>query len=419
MPPRRRPSAREQQLEKLLEVSLSLGGTLHLETLLERIIRTSCEVLQAEGASLLLVDESTGRLRFAHVVVPPEAAHIVETLKGLTLRPGEGIAGTVAQSNEPLLISNTRQDPRWSPRMDEATGYVTRDLICVPLAVEGQVLGVLEVLNKKVGSYNQDDMPLCMGFANVAASALSNAQLHRGLEEAHARLREMESTRTHYISTLSHELRTPITVVKGYVQVLQQFRSRLEEARQQEFLQSIEREADRLASLIDDLFVVNEIQDLPGQCSFVEVDAADLVRRFLEHWSLLHADHRFTPDLADGPLMVCVDRKKITHALYHLVDNATKFSPAQSEVVVRLRLHPDGALHLDVTDRGIGIPASIQHRIFDPFWQADSSDTRQYGGLGLGLFIVREIVRVHGGEVACESRVGDGTAFHVRLPRRG
>lgn len=404
------------QFDKLLEVSVSLTSTLDLDALLERIVGAAQEVLLAEAASILLVDEATGRLKFAHVVVPVEAVHIVPLLKATTLAHNEGIAGYCVSRNEPVIIEDCRTDRRWSSRVDGTTGFVTRDLLCVPLVAEGQVLGALEIVNKKTEPYAPADIPICTAFASLAGTALRNAQLHLKLARAHERLQELESTRTQYVSTVSHELRTPITVIKGYVQVLEQFRSRLADEKQAEFLRSIDREADHLASLIDDLFIVNEIKELPRQCSFMPTDVVALVERYVEHWAQTHPDRAFHFH-RDGPpsRTLAVDQKKIKQCLYHALDNATKFSTAGTSVEVHLR-DIDTGCELTVVDEGIGIPAEALPRIYDPFWQADGSDTRSYGGLGLGLYIVSQIMAAHGGSVHCESTPGEGTHLTLTLP---
>jgi signal transduction histidine kinase len=410
------PASERRQLESLLDVSRELSATLHLETVLERTVRAARTVLRAEGASILLLREETGRLHFEHVDVADHLSHLVPALKCITLAVGEGLAGHTVAHNEPLIIEDTRTDPRWASRVDASTGYLTRDLMVVPLAADGKVIGALEIVNKTDGRYGKADLPLCMAFANMAAAALNNAQLHHKLGKAHERLKELESTRSQYVSTVSHELRTPITVIKGYVQVLEQFRTRLPDARQGEFLRNIDRESDHLGCLLDDLFVVNEIKELPRQCCFMSIDLIDTLRRFVDHWAQVNPERTYRFQHQQGAMILIVaDQKKITHCVYHLLDNATKFSSPGSMVEVSVTGH-DGGADVVVIDQGIGMTGEVQRRMCEPFWQGEAGDTRSYGGLGLGLYIVYEIAKVHGGSLQCESQPAKGSKFTFRLP---
>jgi K+-sensing histidine kinase KdpD len=404
-----------QQLQKLLEVSVQLS-TLDLDTLLDRIVETAKDVLDAEASSLLLLDESTNRLYFAHIA--PHSDKTAEALRGITLAIDEGIVGDTISRRAPQIILEPHRDPRFAAHVDEDTGFVTHSLLCVPLLAGDKVLGAIEVVNKKSGPYTEADIPICNAFATLATSALENASLHRNLERAHKRLQEMERTRTHFVATVSHELRTPVTVIKGYAQVLDQFRARLSDDKQAEFLKNIDRETDHLANLIDDLFIVNEIDHLPDQCGFVAMNVVDLVRQHVKHWQEVRPEHTydFSPGDQDG-LAVHLDQKKIRHCLYHVMDNAAKFSAKGSAIQIAVRPVTSG-VEITVSDQGIGIaPDNLEH-IYEPFWQADAGDCRSYGGLGLGLYIVYHVVRAHGGSVRCESRLGEGTRLTLQLPVR-
>ncbi len=169
------PADKIKNLQKVLALNSILNSTLELNKLLTIIMKTSAEVMNTEVASLMLIDEATSELVF-RVALGEKGAELEEKFR---IQMGEGIAGTVAKTGEPLVVNNVRQDPRFAKRFDNATGFQTRDILCVPLKTKDHVIGVLQAINPlgRDGFCNTD-LDLFQTFAHQAAIALENAKLH-------------------------------------------------------------------------------------------------------------------------------------------------------------------------------------------------------------------------------------------------
>jgi sigma-B regulation protein RsbU (phosphoserine phosphatase) len=178
---RRRLDGRDDALARIIEITASLNSTLELETLLDLVMSSAAELLEAESSSLLLVDEETGELVFKVLARDDE-----EHLSGRRLAPGEGIAGWVVENGKPVVLGDPGADPRFYAGIDEATGRRTRSLLAVPLDVRRRVIGVVEVTNKRGddAGFTEQDVVLAVALAHQAAIAIDNARLYARLADA-------------------------------------------------------------------------------------------------------------------------------------------------------------------------------------------------------------------------------------------
>ncbi len=167
-----------RDLQTVLRLSALINSALDLQTVLDTIMHSAEELTGAETSSLLLYDEATDELYFS--VARGEKG---ETLQEIRLKRGEGIAGSVLQTGEPLLVQDVSRDPRHASRVDQASGFVTRNLIAVPLRIDTTLKGVLEVLNKKDGTFTEEDLDDLMSLSVLSAIAIDKAQAHRDLQE--------------------------------------------------------------------------------------------------------------------------------------------------------------------------------------------------------------------------------------------
>ena len=228
------------------------------------------------------------------------------------------------------------------------------------------------------------------------------------------REREVERMKTEFLANISHEMKTPLTPIKGYAQMLASRNLPAEQA--QSFASEIVVGARQLERVITQLvnFATMAAGRLEPTPTPVSTRAAldDLVRRWRER---VDGDHVVERRVARGTPDLMVDRRLLDLSLDELVDNAVKYSPAGGKVTVAARAD-DGMVELTVIDRGVGVPADRLEVIFGDFAQGDGSSTREFGGLGLGLPLVRHVALAHGGEVRCESEPGRGSVFVMRLP---
>lgn len=225
--------------------------------------------------------------------------------------------------------------------------------------------------------------------------------------------KEMESRQRDFVSIVSHELRTPLTAIKGFAKTLLQRDDALKPAARREYLTTVNEQADRLARLVEDLLQVSRIdaRQLRMECEDVDLGAMvkDLTAQFEAKWA-----GRDVLVEADDGTTVWADPRKVDEILINLIDNAIKYSPAPEPVSVRIRL-VDDEVECCVIDRGFGIAPEELANLFQKFQRVVSPATRDIGGTGLGLYIVKSLVEAHGGQVWVESVPGEGSTFGFTL----
>jgi len=390
-------------LTLLVEVGNKLNTTLNLEDLLQIIIKSATELTNTEMVSILLVDKATGELRF-------EAATGAEreALKTLVVPRDHSIAGWVVRENELLLIRDAQADPRFYPQVDAVTGLATHSILAIPLRFKGQVIGVLEALNKVGGEdFTDEDVQILTTLAGQAAVAIENARLL-------AELREQDRLKSQFITDASHEMRTPLTAIKGYLQLILDGAMNAEQQRIS--LEIAARNIDLIIRLVDDVLYLQEMVTVQAERAPLALD--EVLREVVEasQERARQVGVTLRTELPPGLPPVWGSRKRLTRAVNNLVDNAIKFNTPGGEVFVRLR--DDGeCLRVDVADTGVGIPLEQLGRIFNLLYRVDSSAPQLSRGVGLGLAIAKHIIEEHGGEIHVESVPGEGSVFYFTLPK--
>ena len=231
------------------------------------------------------------------------------------------------------------------------------------------------------------------------------------------RVESAEALRDSFVAVVSHELQTPLAIIKGYASTLARTDTEWQPEQLREGLAVIEEEADRLNRLVEDLLAVSRIQAFGLTADHVPVDLLSLARRLVHRFKAAHPTHRFILEPAGDVPMVLADHEKVEIALRNLLDNAAKYAPVGSTIGVSVRPEPDGrSVRTSVRDEGPGIPAVARERVFERFYRVDDSDTRQHRGAGLGLFLCRTIVEAHGGRIWVEPDAQPGTTVTFSLP---
>ncbi len=275
-----------------------------------------------------------------------------------------------------------------------------------------------------------------MHIASVRESYRELTEKNRQLEELHDQMQEFERLKSNFLATVSHELRTPLTSIIGYSDMLTEGIAGNLDDEQRQFVQTIKTKGDELLSLISSILDFSRIETGHLDLRYVEIDPKELVDSAVEPIKE-RAERRGTRLVLDAPTSlptISLDPEKIHTAISHLVENAVKFSTPGGIVRVSLQIVTDdggdssddgfGAvlmtspdmLEIAVEDWGIGINEKEQGQIFSPFAQLDNSSTREQGGAGLGLAVVKHFVEAHGGQVKVKSRLGEGSKFTVLIP---
>ncbi|RYG66509.1 hypothetical protein EON80_15280, partial [bacterium] len=232
-------------------------------------------------------------------------------------------------------------------------------------------------------------------------------------------IRNVERMKTAFVSTVSHELRTPLTSIKGFVStLLQDTEGYFDAEARQEFYQIIDSECDRLRRLIDDLLNVSRIESGRAlQMNWSLFEPLSVIEKVIQAQRSYTDKHRLILDFSGEVPKILGDSDKFDQILTNLLSNAIKYSPKGGEVRVVVDVTEE-EFNMRVSDQGIGIPRDVLPRLFEKFERVDNRDTRQAGGTGIGLYLVKHLVEQHEGEIKIESELGKGSTFIIRMPLR-
>jgi signal transduction histidine kinase len=296
--------------------------------------------------------------------------------------------------------------------MDEQLDQVEASTVVLPLVARGNCIGRLTCLRNNRRGLRRSDAWLAKELAGRAALAIDNGLLYQAAQAA-------IQARDEFLSAASHELKTPTTSLLGYAQFLGRRLDQGEAVEPQwmrRALSTIERESQKLSRLVVQLLDVSRIEAGGLVLDRKPTDVARLAEDVVAAARLRTAEHQFVLD-ADGPIFAPVDPLRLEQVLTNLVDNAIKFSPDGGRIELALGRAEPGLVRAEVRDRGVGIPAERRAHIFERFYRAHEGDPLVHAaGMGLGLFLSRQIVELHGGRIDVESPTDGGTCFVVTLP---
>lgn len=396
------------QLARLTEISVTLNSTLEQNALLKFIVQTATQVLDCEEASIMLYDEHRGELMFtATSNSTDQLAQIPVPLEG-------SIAGTIFRENRALLIADVEKDPRHFAQVGEQINFRPRSLLGVPMLVQNKVVGVLEGLNKRNGTFNQRDAYLLSIIASQAAVAINNARLHAEIQNAYEELSRVDKIKSDFMAIASHELRTPLGVILGYATFLK------EDAQGElsSHAEMVLNAALKLRSLVEEMTNMN----------LLRVGTLDMQKsEGIFQQMIVQAYEEISPtakakgqsvrlDLPSQPIKVQVDPIKLENVFLNLLNNAIRFTPDGGEITIKVYIKNNEAW-MQISDTGIGIPQTELKKIFQEFYQVEDHMTRRFGGMGLGLAIAKGVVDMHNGRIWAESEgIGMGATFYVVLP---
>ncbi len=419
---------RAKGLAALNKAGQIMASTLDLNTLLKQVMEQVQGLLETEGASVLLRDPPPNQASASQASVSSDLVFATATgpgsekLMGTRMPAYAGIAGWAIREKQSVLIADAQSDPRFDNRIDATTGMTTRSLLAVPLIYKGSVLGVVEAVNKGSGTFDEHDLEMLQALASSGAIAIENAQLYATEQQRAAALaraleqqRELDRLQREFIQNVSHELRTPLALIRGHAELLENGELGDLQTTQQESVSVISRRTQMLSKLVDDIIAVLtiEAQELKRE----PLSLAQLVRTSLADFQAVaeKAGLTLSAEITPGLPLVSGDALALRRALDNLVSNALKFTPAEGHVTMRL-FGGEDTVTLQVSDTGVGIPNDQLERIFERFYQVDGSTTRRYGGVGLGLALVKGIVEAHGGQITVTSQAGQGATFTIKLP---
>ena len=412
---------RESELTAFSDISTSIVAAPVLTEVIGSLIDKISDVMNVGICGFMLCDEKGKELRWQHPVKLPKDLGEESIDKYHIKLDKEGITTEVFKTGEPYVSTTASKDPLATK--DLVGQFKVRNILIVPLKVGSKTIGVLHVANKRFGHFTRDDIALLTSLAAQAAVIIENARLYEEEKENVIKLKELDRMKTEFLSMVSHELRTPLTSISGFVSHLLGGKPGNLTETQTKFLNIIKNQSKHLESLIGSLLDFSRIETgklviitEPVNLGTFIKDVVDSIQPELEGKELKLKMH-----IEDGISEVPIDLEKIRRVFSNLIGNAIKFTPSPGSIEIAARKEKRKGtgkfVEISVADTGIGVRHENLKRIFDKFYQVDSSMTRAVGGMGMGLSIAKEIVRAHGGKIWAESEgEGRGSKFIFTLP---
>jgi GAF domain-containing protein/anti-sigma regulatory factor (Ser/Thr protein kinase) len=383
-------------LNFLYEIERDLNAAHNLDELLERLLGRAMATVGAEAGSIALREPESTVLRFRTTAGPSAAL-----LRHRSIAIGEGVIGWVAANREALIVNDPAGDQRHAVEFAESLGVMPRHLLCAPLLAHDEVVGAVELINKKGGDgFSAGDLQMLFLFAGQASRAIQVAEA-KAEREKQNRL----ATIGQMLAGVVHDLKTPMTIISGYAQLMAQIEE--SEVREQ-YVDQILRQFDLMSGMTREVlaFARGESNVLVRKVylhRFLETVSTQLQHALGSRQVTLEVDARYTG-------VAYFDENSLLRLIHNLARNAAEAMVSGGTFKITTRAD-ESHLYLDFADSGPGIPPELDGRVFDIF------ATAKEGGTGLGLAIVKKIVDEHGGVISYESRPGDGTTFTVRLRR--
>lgn len=287
------------------------------------------------------------------------------------------------------------------------------------------ILGPIEVLIQSVKRFKKDRQARAHVTSRDELQALAEEfnrmadsiqERDERLERINRDLRKANQVKSEFLAVMGHELKTPIHAIRGYSQLLLEGIDGPLTQTQQEDLENIVKSGDHLRALIDNILQFSKLEAGGETLHPSEIEVARLLEESLQNVKVLAWEKGIALHAYGNGLRIQADETKLKQVLINLLSNALKYTPrGQVDVTVEQR---NGEVVFAIRDTGIGIPKEYHEKIFEPFTQLDSSTTREWGGIGLGLSIVKKYVEMHGGRIWLESAVGQGSTFYFAIPEK-
>ena len=411
-----------EEFHALIEVAKTLASPLELPALLDAVLRRIVAVVvQADVGTVMLWDQPAGLFR-------PEAAFgfDLDVLKQMGLRAGESITGKVYDAGQASLLCTPQEvaaamaDMRPFNREVFArslrTNELPRAVLAAPIATGEKKYGVLvlETLTAK-NAFQEDNLPFIQTLADLIALAIDRQYLEAQLGTLRD-ARRTEYLRAEIMAILSHELRIPLSSIKGYSTALQLDEVEWSKDKQQEFLGLIEEECDSMQVMLTEILDSSliEVEQLhlelePMRLHQIAADVAREAQRRTEK-------HHIVVDLPQDFPIVEVDRRWIRQVFRNILENAIRYSPEGGLVVIRGEIRSADVV-ISIADEGIGISPEDLIPIFEKYFRVRAAAGYHVGGTGLGLPVARAIVEAHGGRIWIDSKLGEGSTVLFSLPK--
>ncbi|MCD4687663.1 MAG: GAF domain-containing protein, partial [Anaerolineae bacterium] len=403
---------RVQELDTMQRIDQALNRTLELKHVVDITMDWALRKSGATSGALFMRDRETGELRVvASYGYPAESPFAAE---GRTIPEDQGVIGRTVRSRQPSLGTDVSIDPEYTETLP---GCVAQ--LIVPLFSAEEVVGVIILESDRDGELDLLDLDFVARLAEHATPAIVNSGLFEELQRAN-------DAKSEFVSFVAHELKTPMTSMKGYTDLLMKGVVGPVNEQQGDFLTTIFNNVVRMETLVSDLNDLTKQQTDNLSLELMSVDFRNVVTETLraQQRQIEDKDQDLELQVPDDIPLVHGDQNRLIQVMTNLISNATKYTPPGGTVTIFAEpsanlWDPQGrsrVLHIYVRDTGIGMSEDDLSKLFTPYFRSDNPKTREQVGTGLGLAITRGLIDLHGGRLWVESEFDVGTTFHLTIP---
>jgi signal transduction histidine kinase len=406
----------KKALRLLPEMHAALAPLNPAASLSDAINSVIAKVLDATGADALIIrvwKKETGASVIAgHRGVSDE--HVSQMEIGLL----KGAMEWVVQHGQEIVAPNVEAEPRFATNVQRQLGF--RSSALLPLSLYNEVRGILYLASRTAGWFDEAEKDPLVAVAQQIGISIENRELFDHLKNSRDEIEQASKIKGEFLSVMSHELRTPLSVVMGYAGMIKEKLLGDISPQQDDALQKLLTRANDQLNMINAIMQITQLESRALVLERHLVNLSEMLAHLKNDYALSHPKSEVTLNwnCPVEPIVIVTDGGKLKEILVNLINNALKFTP-QGSVTVSMRVHEDARrkwVQLSVADTGVGIPKDQYAKIFEKFYQVDSSETRLYGGVGLGLYIVKHFAEFLGGKVDVASQPGFGSTFTVTIP---
>jgi signal transduction histidine kinase/FixJ family two-component response regulator len=401
----------QERLRALQEINQAITSTLSLRSIMDLLLEKIDLLLPfAAATTVRLVNRQSGDLE------PIACRDLDDVIWKAEDWDGRNLAQVVFRGKAPLMITNVQANPGIRNQ-----GFFRRhglvSYLGIPLIAQHEPVGVIGFYTKKELRFSNEDLEFLSAFAGQAAVAIHNSQLYEEISRQAAELEKANKAKAEFLSVMSHELRTPISAVTGYTEMLRNKILGKINLQQEEALGKILRNSKDLLNMINSILESNRIESGKAKAEIEDVYLGYFLRDLRAVYDIpLNKEVTLIWNYAPLLPVIKTDAWKLNHILQNLINNAIKYTDRGRVIISARYLAKAKTVEFKVEDTGIGIPREAVPVIFEMFRRVDSSGTRSYPGVGLGLYIVKTFTDLLGGMVEVKSAPGRGSTFTVTIP---
>lgn len=390
---------RVQELSVFQRIDQQLNQSLDLNAVLSSALAWAMRLTSADSGSIGLIEETEEEGRVLHLLVHTGAAADERQQVPLT----QPVLARVLAEKRSIFSQNTTA----AQAIDGRPAAVQ---LAAPISREGAITGLITLQSQTPGAITAEDQAFVARLADRAAVALENARLYEEIAAAN-------TSKSEFISIVTHELRLPMTSIKGYTDLLLSGMTGELNEQQKQFMAVIKRNLGRMSVLISDLSDINRIESGRMQFQFGEFDIRNVVEDVVDSMQEQIASREQSLMVLVAPEVTAVyaDASRINQVIANLLSNAHKYTPNGGSLQIQVT-QANGWAQVAIIDAGIGISPENQAKLFTQFFRAEDEEVREQAGWGLGLSIVKKIVEAQGGEIWFKSSLGEGSTFAFTVP---